>query len=270
MPWLAQVRERNQGTDWAAGRWEDSTESLENDLHNYSLIWRLESFPVRSDVFWLRINVESFSGSPREDSVMITFIWYYCFYFTYFKIHGSEETHRKHAVLGAEVWGEGREDASAQDGLTKRCRVPGPPSHLQLPPEWTQLQARVDEKEGALCQHLAGTEGRVEYASVHEFLHLFIHSFILLFLIIYWVPYMAGTVLGIRGVTKQMKLIPNSAVGLISTSARCVMRWNQKSSQRHLQNGWTVCVPQALGSGSFPQMCEKQSPPWFMAQAFFF
>lgn len=83
MPWLAQVRERNQGTDWAAGRWEDSTESLENDLHNYSLIWRLESFPVRSDVFWimfwLRINVESFSGSPREDSVMITFIWYYSF-----------------------------------------------------------------------------------------------------------------------------------------------------------------------------------------------
>ena len=53
MPWLAQVRERNQGTAWAAGRWEDDTESLENDLQNYSLIWRLESFPVRSDVFWI-------------------------------------------------------------------------------------------------------------------------------------------------------------------------------------------------------------------------
>jgi len=38
---------------------------------------------------------------------------------------------------GAEVWGEGREDedVSTQDGLAKFCRVPRPPSCLQLHPE---------------------------------------------------------------------------------------------------------------------------------------
>lgn len=75
-------------------------------------------------MFWLRVNVESFSGSPRECSVMITFICYYCFYFTYFKIHGSEETHRIRTVHGAEAWGEGCGDTHTQDGPAECCRAP--------------------------------------------------------------------------------------------------------------------------------------------------
>ena len=38
--------------------------------------------------------------------------------------------------------------------------------------------------------------------------------------------------------TKPIELVPNNAVRLVSSvSARGIMPWNQKSSQRHLQNG---------------------------------
>lgn len=64
-------------------------------------------------------------------------------------------------------------------------------------------------------------------------------------------PHVAGTALGMwgEGVDKTDKA-------------------KSKPSQRHLGNGRTVYVPQALRSGSFPQTYEKLEPACFMSQAF--
>lgn len=77
-----------------------------------------------------------------------------------------------------------------------------------------------------------------------------VHSSVLPFPI-YRMPHVAGTALGMwgEGVDKTDKA-------------------KSKPSQRHLGNGRTVCVPQALRSGSFPQTYEKLEPACFMSQAF--
>lgn len=64
-------------------------------------------------------------------------------------------------------------------------------------------------------------------------------------------PHVAGTALGMwgRGVDKTDEA-------------------ESKPSQRRLGNGGTVCVPQAVGSGSFPQTYGKLEPACFMSQAF--
>ena len=78
---------------------------------------------------------------------MIALIWYYRFYFTYFNIHGSEDTQRVQVLHGAEVWGEGCKDTGSRgvDWLsvlqscparnTTPTRPPTTHTHgLQLPP----------------------------------------------------------------------------------------------------------------------------------------
>ena len=116
--------------------------------------------------------MESFSGSPRECSVMITFICYYCFYFTYFKIHGSEETHRICTVHGAEAWGEGCGVTRTQGGLAECCRVPAH-SHISscLLNRGSFGQAQMRREEPGVRVPLG------QDASVHEFLHVSTHLF---------------------------------------------------------------------------------------------
>lgn len=125
---------------------------------------------------------------------MIALIRYYRFYFTYFNIHGSEDTQTMQVVHGAGVWGQGCEDTSSRGvdwlSVLQSCPVhntthyPAPCHPHPLVSSFhrqTGLQASGEEKDRALCQWPAGMKGRGHICICSRTPSL-VHSFILSFL----------------------------------------------------------------------------------------